>query len=270
MATIHIRRNDGSIICGVVFSATGPIRSVTVQQWHDLDYELPEDNDLAVACTMCEDLLTDEELANHPHGPQDHNPLLSSKENDMYPNTTTLKAINFLKTMGMPMLGILFLMFIAILIVSGLNSSQIIKHPNWDKGAFICENHNIESEWIPVLVSKEKGNLLVRSTHGGSYLVEESSFSDPELKELMNSVPDLCGYKANMRPWWQRIMGVAGHNHFVKKGETIVYAVQHPDWLNQGEVGISGTNGAGGFTISPEKVGRHLEECDGDFNLIWK
>lgn len=100
-------------------------------------------------------------------------------------------------------------------------------------------------------------------------LVVENAGHKADFNAYETAAHDLCGFKAQERPWWQRMVGIAGHNHFVKKGSHIVYAIQHPDYLNQGEVGISGTNNPGWFTTNPEEVGRHLEVCDSDFNLIW-
>ena len=204
-------------------------------------------------------------VMNHFHGPQDHNPLLNSTNSLNKESNNMSRFVKTLTKTSLVLLAI-FILSIPLRIVGILPPVQgIITLPGESESVLLCFED-----------CGEPGDVIdLGEDVGTAYCMDygfivENVGHNADFKTYEVAAHDLCGFKAQERPWHQRMIGMAGHNHFVKKGEIVVYAVQHPDYLNQGEVGISGTNGAGGFTISPEKVGRHLEECDGDFNLIWK
>jgi len=89
-------------------------------------------------------------------------------------------------------------------------------------------------------------------------LVVENAGHNADFDRYELAAHDLCGFKAQERPWYQRAMGIAGHNHFTEKGTSVVYAIQDEQYTSE----------PGHFTANPEDVGRHLENCDTDFNLI--
>ena len=166
----------------------------------------------------------------------------------------------------------LFPLTLILLVIFGVNhctrDNYQINHPNWDEGHFMCEWHESTSEWIPVLVSKKKGHIQVRNADHGSYIVNDGHLGDPELQELADAVPELCGWKANARPWWRRFGGVANHNHFRNESSLFAFAIQVGPNPDPSVYGHWGPEGKVGFITKHDAVLAHLNKCDGDFNLI--
>ena len=63
---------------------------------------------------------------------------------------------------------------------------------------------------------------------------------------------NMCGIGRMKRPWWQRVVGIAGHNHFSSKNGRKVISVQT----------------SSGLITDRDELNAHLRACDLDFNVI--
>ena len=162
---------------------------------------------------------------------------------------------------------IAILLFTLFLFRNGDRTQEIV-HPSWSEGTFHCEWHSTISGWIPVDTGTKAGVLMMKNQDHGSYAVNEGHTDDNELNELMDAVPSLCGWKANQRPLWQRMGGIAGHNHFTVEDSLDIIAVQDEGYMQDHDFSWDFQEGEGGMVMDSNTLAAHMAECDGDFNLI--
>ncbi len=147
-------------------------------------------------------------------------------------------------------------------------SRGILYVPGYEHASLVCGDGATDEPMVTHVEPKKH----VLTHRYGSTIVSWGHLEDPQVGELERIAEFACGYKKMERPWIQRFIGVAGHNHFISiiGDDVVLRSVQSGDRFEVGRGQEQLPNfyeGEQGILLG-EEAGRHMESCDHDFNTI--
>ena len=158
------------------------------------------------------------------------------------------------------LIGLVATCFVIILIsnitgyfVNGPISRGILAVPGYEHATLICGDSATDE---PTVTHIEPEAHVLTHRYGFT-TVNWGHLEDPQVGELERIAEFACGYKKYERPWIQRFIGVASHNHFIANtgDEVVLDHVQIGDAIEP-------------LIRGDRDLRRHMESCDQDFNTI--
>ena len=154
---------------------------------------------------------------------------------------------------------LVFMAFRVMMVADNPYGNGIIGVPNYEHAVLICgDKHNEVTKAVADVGSGELNHYW--NDQYGAWTVNAGHINDPEIEVLKEIATYSCGYKVAERPWYQRFMGVAGHNHFIAGAE--IGKIHFHGYQQCEDEDVS--DGCM-FTTGLKE---HMESCDHDFNTI--